>query len=194
MGTDVVALVLGGSFWQDYLLPLIPGACLCAALLVARPTRAGRTMRLVVAGSALSAVLAMAFWVVWNATGQQEFNEVRTGEAVATAAEPGDTLVVFGGRADLQDTSGLDSPYPYLWSLPMRTRDPGYADLTALLGSARAPTWLVEWVDLDAWADDGVPELREAIDEHYVEVGTTCNDQPIYLLRGVDRAPVTPDC
>ena len=32
-----------------------------------------------------------------------------------------------------------------------------------------------------------MPELRDAIDEHYVEVGTTCNGQPIYLLRGVDR-------
>ena len=112
----------------------------------------------------------------------------------ADSAEPGDTLVVFGGRADLQLTSGLDSPYPYLWSLPMRTRDPEYADLTALLDGPRAPTWLVEWVDLDAWAGAGVPELRAAIDEHYVEVGTTCDDHPIYLLRGVDRPEVTPDC
>ena len=191
---DVVSLAAGGSFWQDYLLPLIPGAALCTALLAGREGRTGRTMRGLVVAAIVSAVLAMAFWLVWNATGHQEFDEVRTGEAIAESAEPGDTLVVFGGRADLQRVSGLDSPYPYLWSLPMRTRDPGYADLTALLGSADAPTWLVEWVDLDAWADAGVPELREAIDEHYVRVGTTCNDKPIYLLRGLDRPAVTPDC
>lgn len=191
---DVASLAAGGSFWQDYLLPLIPGAALCTALLAGRDGRTGRTMRGLVVAAIVSAALAMAFWLVWNATGHQEFDEVRTGEAIAESAEPGDTLVVFGGRADLQRVSGLDSPYPYLWSLPMRTRDPAYADLTALLGSTDAPTWLVEWVDLDAWADAGVPELREAIDEHYVEVGTTCNDKPIYLLRGVDRPTVTPDC
>ena len=39
-----------------------------------------------------------------------------------------------------------------------------------------------------------MPELRAAIDEHYVEVGTTCNDKPIYLLRGVERPAVSPDC
>jgi len=191
---DVASLAAGGSFWQDYLLPLVPGAALCTALLAGRDDRSGRTMRGLVVAAIASAVLAMAFWLVWNATGHQEFNEVRTGEAIAESAEPGDTLVVFGGRADLQRVSGLGSPYPYLWSLPMRTRDPGYADLTALLSGPDAPTWLVEWVDLDAWADAGVPELRDAIDEHYVEVGTTCDDHPIYLLRGVDRPEVTPDC
>lgn len=191
---DVASLVAGGSFWQDYLLPLIPGAALCTALLAGRDDRSGRTMRGLVVAAICSAVLAMAFWLVWNATGHQEFDEVRTGEAIADVAEPGDTLVVFGGRADLQQVSGLDSPYPYLWSLPMRTRDPEYADLAALLRSDQAPTWLVEWVALDAWADAGVAELRDAIEDSYVEVGTTCNGKPIYLLRGVDRVAPSPDC
>jgi len=191
---DVASLVAGGSYWQDYLLPLIPAAALCTALLAGRDDRSGRTMRGLVVAAGCSAVLAMACWLVWNATGHQEFDEVRTGEAIAAVAEPDDTLVVFGGRADLQRVSGLDSPYPYLWSLPMRTRDPEYADLAALLGSDDAPTWLVEWVDLDAWADAGVPELRDAIEDNYVEVGTTCNDHPIYLLRGVDRTAPEPDC
>ncbi|WP_028643068.1 hypothetical protein [Nocardioides sp. URHA0020] len=194
VAVDVASLLAGGSFWQDYLLALVPGAALSAALLAGREDRSGRTMRGLVVAATISAVAAMACWLVWNATGHQEFNEVRTGEAVARSAEPGDTLVVFGGRADLQRVSGLGSPYPYLWSLPMRTRDPEYADLTALLSGPRAPTWLVEWVDLDAWADAGVPELRAAIDERYVRAGTTCDDHPVYLLRGVDRPPVAPDC
>lgn len=192
--SDVASLVAGGSFWQDYLIPLVPGAALCTALLAGREDRPGRTMRMVVRGAVVSAVAAMAFWLVWNGTGQQEFDEVRTGEAIAAAAEPEDTLVVFGGRADLQRTSGLSSPYPYLWSLPMRTNDPGYADLRALLAGPDAPTWLVEWVDLDAWSEDGVAELREVIEERYVEAGTTCNDQPVFLLRGADRPAVQPIC
>lgn len=191
---DLAALVAGGSFWQDYLIPLVPAAALCTALVASREDRPGRIMRGIVLFATASAAAAMVFWLAWNATGQQEFDEVRTGEALAIAAEPGDTLVVFGGRADLQRTSGLVSPYPYLWSLPMRTRDPGYADLADLLAGPDAPTWLVEWVDFDAWSEDGVAELEDVVDERYVEHGTTCNGQPVYLLRGVDRPEIEPDC
>jgi 4-amino-4-deoxy-L-arabinose transferase-like glycosyltransferase len=192
--TDVVGVAGGGSYWQDYLLPLVPGAALCVALVAGLPSWAGRTMRRVVVGAGLSAALAMAFWVFWNAAGLQEFDEVDTGEAVAAAASDGDTLVVFGGRADLQLTSGLASPYPYLWSLPMRTRDPGYAELRALLGGPDAPTWLVEWVAFDAWSPDGVPALEELVQERYVAHGTACNGRPVYLLRGVQRPEVTANC
>lgn len=194
---DVVALVAGGSYWQDYLTPLVPGAVLCVALVAGREDRPARAMRWLVVAAGGSAVAAMVFWLAWNATGHQEFDEAHTGEAIAAAADPGDTLVVFGGRADLQEASGLGSPYPYLWSLPMRTRDPGYADLTALLAGPEAPTWLVEWVPFDAWTGPtgpGVPELEQVVEERYVEHGVTCNDHPVYLLRGVDRPVVTSAC
>jgi len=101
---------------------------------------------------------------------------------------------VFGGRPDLQDASGLGSPYPYLWTLPMRTRDPGYADLRALLAGPDAPTWLVEWVGLGSWAPDGVAALREVVAARYAEHGTTCHGKPVYLLRGEDRPTVQPNC
>ena len=191
---DIASLVAGGSFWRDYLIPLVPGLALCTALVVGREDRAGRAMRVVVAASAVSACVGMAAWLGWNITGHQEFDEVRTGEAVAAAAESGDTLVVVGGRPDLQRASGLTSPYPYLWSLPMRTRDPGYAELRGLLAGPDAPTWLVEWVAFDAWSDDGVADLRRVVADRYVESGTVCNGQPIYLRRDAERPSVQPIC
>jgi 4-amino-4-deoxy-L-arabinose transferase-like glycosyltransferase len=194
VAVDLVSLAAGGSYWRDYLFPLVPAAVLCAALLAGRDSRPGRTMRGVVIGSAASAAVAMTIWAVWNAAGLQEFDEVRTGEAIAAAAEPGDTLVAFGGRADLQDTSGLDSPYPYLWSVPMRTRDPEYADLRALLAGPDAPTWLVEWTSFRSWQNPRAPELERVVAERYVEHGTACNGRPIYLLRGLGRPDLTPRC
>ncbi|WP_459968230.1 hypothetical protein [Nocardioides pyridinolyticus] len=194
VAVDLVALLLGGSYWRDYLLPLVPGAVLCVALLAGRESPGGRRMRVLVVAAVLSAAAATACWLTWSLTGQQQLDEVRTGDALAEAAEPADTLVVFGGRADLQDASGLRSPYPYLWSLPMRTRDPGYAELRALLAGPDAPTWLVEWVDFDAWTDAGVPRLEKVVRERYVEHGTTCTGQPVYLLRGQERPTVQPDC
>lgn len=194
VAVDLVGLVAGGSYWRDYLLALIPAAVLCTALLAGRESRPGRTMRAVIVVSVISAVVAMAVWAVWNATGRQEFDEVDTGRAIAAAAEPGDTLVVFGGRADLQETSGLDSPYPYLWSLPMRTRDPDYAELRGVLQSADPPTWLVEWVDFDGWDAPAGPALRRAVERRYVVHGTACNGHPVYLLRGLVRPVVQPIC
>ena len=76
----------------------------------------------------------------------------------------------------------------------MRTRDPGYADLAALLAGPDAPTWLVEWVALDAWSDLGVPELAAVLEDEYVVAGTACNGRPVYLRRGVERPPVDPTC
>ncbi len=50
---------------------------------------------------------------------------------------------MYGGRADIQYTSGLPSPYQHLWSLPMRTLDPDLTELRALLEGPDAPTWFV---------------------------------------------------
>ena len=121
---DIAGLVLGGSFWRDYLFPLLPATALCAALLARRRSKRGVAMRAVIAAAAASTLLLLAGWAGYQALGLQEFDEVDTGEALHEVAEPGDTLVVFGGRADLQLTSGMASPYEHLWSLPMRTIDP----------------------------------------------------------------------
>ena len=190
---DTSALALGGSFWRDYLFPLLPATALAAALLARRPGRRGRAMRAVILAAVLSSAACLVGWAAINAAGLQEFDEHDTGLAIGEAARPGDTLVVYGGRADLQLASGLPSPYEHLWSLPMRTLDPDLHALTTLLEGPEAPTWLVEWVPFDAWGRDG-GALPSVVEERYVAHGTGCDDRPVYLLRGVDRPPLQPEC
>ncbi|MDN4173744.1 hypothetical protein QWY28_12355 [Nocardioides sp. SOB77] len=192
--TDAASLALGGSYWRDYLFGLVPATALCAALLARHRTGRGRAMRVVIGLSAVSSLVCMLGWVGWNALDFQEFHEADTGDAIAAAAAPGDTLVVFGGRADLQLRSGLSTPYPHLWSLPMRTLDRGYADLGRLLRGPEAPTWLVAWVPWDAWGAPGAEELYAAVRARYERHGSGCSDRPVYLLRGLDRPPLEPDC
>jgi 4-amino-4-deoxy-L-arabinose transferase-like glycosyltransferase len=192
--TDTVALVYGGSFWRDYLFPVLPGTALAAALLVARPDPGGRRMRRAIVAMGVSCLACLAGWTALNVAGLQEFHEHDTGVALAEAAEPGDTLVVFGGRADLQLASGLRSPYEHLWSLPMRTLDPDLDELGGVVAGSDAPTWLVEWVDFTTWSDAGGARLRQLVEERYVEHGSGCDGRPVWLRRGVDRAPVEPDC
>ncbi|WP_164477998.1 ArnT family glycosyltransferase [Nocardioides pantholopis] len=191
---DVTALVAGGSYWRDYLFPLVPATALAAALLVRRASRRGLATRTIVVGAALSSAACLVGWVLWNAAGMQEFDEHDTGVAIAAAAEPADTLVVFGGRADVQLESGLDSPYRHLWSLPMRTLDRDLDELTDVVAGPDAPTWLVEWVDFTTWDRDGGERLRDLVEDRYVLHGTGCDGRRVWLLRGVERPPLEPDC
>ncbi len=151
-------------------------------------------MRAVIASAAASTVLCLVGWVFYNASGLQEYDEHDTGVALRAVADPTDTLVIYGGRADLQLESGLSSPYAYLWSLPMRTLDPDLAELDALITGPQPPTWIVEWVEFRRWDETHGGRLAGLVDDHYVRQGTGCGDRPIWLLRGVDRAVPAPDC
>ena len=194
LAVDLAGLALGGSFWRDYLFPLLPGTALCAALLAQRASRRGRAMRAVTAAAAASTLLCLAGWVALNAGGLQELDEHDTGVALREVAEPGDTLVVFGGRADLQLESGLRSPYPYLWSLPMRTLDRDLSELDALVTGTDPPTWVVEWVRFEHWDALEGGRLATLVEERYVRIGTACGGRPIWLLAGVDRTAPVPEC
>jgi hypothetical protein len=194
VATEVAMVALGGSYWTVYLFTLVPGTALCVSQLAGMSGRWVVATRVIVVAVVVSFAYHLGTWSAGAVSGEHEFTEYRTGEAIGEAAEPGDTLTVFGGRADLQYASGLPSPYPYLWSLPMRTLDPEYADLVALLDGPRAPVWLVIWVSLTSWDAPGALALQRAIDDNYVRHGTGCDDNAVYVLKGVERPPITPDC
>jgi hypothetical protein len=191
VATEIVTVVLGGSYWTYYLFALVPGTALAVGCLAGRPPLRGSLMRAATAAMVASSLVHLFSWSEGAVSGEHDFTEVRTGEAIARAAAPGDTLVVFGGRADLQYAAGLPSPYPYLWSLQMRTLDPRYQRLASVVTGPSAPTWLVEWVRFEAW--DGA-HLRPVVEQHYVRHGLGCHGRPVYLLRGVQRPAVEPDC
>ena len=69
------------------------------------------------------------------------------------------------GNADVQQASGMTSPYPQLWTLPMRTLDPHLSDLTTVLNGRHAPTWVVTWSNLDPWHMDPHHRVRLALDD-----------------------------
>lgn len=190
---DLTTLALSGSFWLPYLFALVPGTALAILLVVGAGGRPGRRVRVVVAGAATSSALAIVGWSLVVGTGGSVPAEHRTGEAIARAAAPGDTIVVHGGRADIVLASGLRSPYPYLWSLPMRVHDPELEQLRALLASDEAPTWVVERVGLGAWSMDAAA-VEATLARRYVRHGTGCLGHPVHLRRDVDRPALAVDC
>ena len=191
---DGVGLVLGGSFWQAYLLVLVPGLVL--ALVLARAAGAGIVPRFVIGWLVASTVVSLVTWSVIWVEGANPPTEVITGRAVGAAAEPGDTMMVFGGRADVQEASGLPSPYEHLWSLPMRVLDPQFDQLRALVESPDRPTWVVEWVEFGDWDNAGADALEDTVRREYVEAGEACSGHPVWLRRDLagQRPDVAPDC
>ncbi|WP_109507997.1 hypothetical protein [Nocardioides speluncae] len=192
---DGLSLALGGSFWRPYLFALIPGTIVFALLLLGVEGRTGWLTRRIAVFAAASCLVASLGWVVKTFGGLDNPDQAETGAAIAEVARPGDTIVSFGGRADLVLTSGMESPYPHLWSLPMRTMDPEYDDLISLLSGPDRPTWVVEQAPFDVWKKDAGARLATLVGRLYDQhgVGVDC-EKRVFLRRGIDRPPLDNDC
>ena len=103
-------------------------------------------------------------------------------------------MLVYGGRADIQWATGAQSPYPYLWSLPMRTLDPGLDDLEEVLTGSNPPTWFVEATFINTWSELGTAAIQSSLIRKYAFVQTACGRYRIYHLNTVDPVEVDVDC
>ena len=196
LGLDLLGVALSGSFWSPYLFVPLPGLALALACMLAHDHLdrvRHRVTPLVVGFVVLSSIVALVGWTGAWVRGRVPV-EVRTGEAIAAAAWPGDRVLVYGGRADIQWASGAQSPYPYLWSLPMRTLDPGLDDLEEVLTGSNPPTWFVEATYINAWSELGTVAIQGSLIRKYEFVRTACGRYRIYHLNTVDPVDVDVDC
>ncbi len=196
LGTDLLGVAVSGSYWTPYLFVPIPGLALALATLAVHDHLGRTRYQLTPAAVAFvvaSSMLALVGWTGAWAIGRVPA-EVRTGEAIAAAGRPGDRVLVYGGRADIQWASRAGSPYPYLWSLPMRTLDPGLADLRSVLTGNNPPTWFVEASALDVWSELGTRPIERSLIAKYEFVRTACGRYRIYHLNSVDPIRVRVDC
>ncbi|MFC6341554.1 hypothetical protein ACFP8W_06165, partial [Nocardioides hankookensis] len=92
---------------------------------------------------------------------------------------PGDTSVVAFGGPNILQATGMRSPYPDLWSLPVRVHDPHLDDLSALLAGADRPTWVVvAGKSLGSWGIDA-SVANGVLADHY-DLRATTDDWTIY--------------
>lgn len=186
---EAVCIVIGGNFWSHYLMGLAPGMVLAAGIW-ARHLPVALVSAFVVVSAVVALPANLAHLLVNGPDRAQE-----AGRYVAGAAEEGDTATVLYGKADLQWSTGLRSPYEHLWSLPVRVLDPDLDQLTALLASADAPTWLVQVFGLHTWGLDPAHQVDPVVEARYREVWAGCG-ATVYLLRTEDRTfpDELPDC
>lgn len=161
---EVVVVLAGGSYWLHYLMGLVPGLVLLSAA-VPRPDQLLRTAYAVCATATTVAL-------VWVLVQPYERPEEPPIAWLGQHAAHGDTAVVAFGGANILRATGLSSPYPDLWSLPVRVHDPDLAALGALLASEERPTWVVAaGTSLGTWGVDATDADR-VLEEHYRHAAT----------------------
>ena len=196
LGVDLAGVAVSGSYWTPYLFVPIPPLALALALLLSNDRVRGTRDKVnpaAVLFVVASSVVALVGWTgAW--VGGRVPVEVRTGEALDSIARPGDKVLVYGGRADIQWATHAASPYPYLWSLPMRTLDPGLDDLRSVLTGADPPTWFVEASYINTWSELGTRPIESSLIRKYEFVVTACDRYRIYHLNTVDPVKVDVDC
>lgn len=187
----LAAITAGGSYWPHYLMQLAAGAALAVGVLAPSRSRGGRVMRgaaRTVVGTAAVGTVVMA--VLYASVPWVWFQE-RTGAWLAESSVPGDTGIVAYGNSSMLEAADMGSPYPYLWSLPMRTLDPQQARLRATLTGPDAPSWIVEVNDLDAWDIDVGGRLQKLVEDRYRVVAEVCGSR-VWLRQGVTRRLAPP--
>lgn len=163
LAVEMVVVLFGGSYWLHYLMGVVPGLALLAAAAAQRPGRWGKPVTAAYAYAALSA-LGVIGWLGLHPIDRPEEPVIAYLER---HAESGDSAVVaFGGPNILQQLE-LESPYPYLWSLPVRVRDRDLAGLTSVLAGPSRPTWVVvRHGSLRTWGLD-FTEPQQHLDASY---------------------------
>lgn len=168
---ELVVVLAGGSYWLHYLMGLVPGL----VLLTAAAPGLDRLTRTAYALCAASTVVAIG-WVLVHPIDRPEEPAIAW---LDEHARPGDTAVVAFGGANILHETDLASPYPDLWSLPVRVHDPDLTDFGAMLSSEARPTWVVvAGASLGTWGVDAT-DANRVLAEHYSRA-TTAGGWNIY--------------
>jgi hypothetical protein len=190
---DLVGVVVSGSYWHAYLVPLIPDVALLAALAVSCAPPWRSLTRFVAALAVTATATAYVGFAEARLISPTPSGPWQVGHAISLVSARDDTIVSLYGNAELVEASGLSSPYQHLWSLPMRTLDPDQDELRALLSGPDAPTWVVGVLPLNSWHIDDGRRLRDLLMSNYRLITPRCG--PLLWIRGDTlRAPPELDC
>jgi hypothetical protein len=157
----------------------VPGLVLAAAAVAAhRPARA-RWASIALMYATVVSLVATAGLAVHD---RDAPSDAAVAAYLMAHEHPGDTGVVGFGNPAILENAHLTSPYPELWSLPVRVRDPRLSELTRILESSDRPSWVVvDGTSLATWGVDAT-EAQPVLEREYQWVDTE-GDYRIYRLR-----------
>jgi hypothetical protein len=190
---DLVGVVVSGSFWHAYLVPLVPDVALLAALAASTGPPLRTLTRFVAALAVVVTLGSYAGFARDRLVSPTLSGPWQVGAAISEVAGRDDTIVSLYGSAELVEASGLASPYQHLWSLPMRTLDPDQDQLRAVLSGDDAPTWVVAVLPVTSWHLDEDHRLRDVLLQRYRLVVPLCGPK-LWVRDDVYRSPPVIEC
>lgn len=176
---DAASIAFGGNYWAHYLIQMIVPLAIITGVLI------GRHQPLVRPLVAIVALAAVTSWALFMTPDHQPSSATAVSSAISASANPDDTLITGYGHANLNFDAGLESPYQYLWSLPIKTLDPQLHDLGRVLSGPNAPTWFVTWNHVTSWGLNS-QTVAATVETDYHQMGHICG-RTIYLHDGISR-------
>lgn len=182
LGWDAFVVVAGGSYWMHYLMGLVPMLVMASGLLLRDGGARARRARVAVGCAAVTSVVTLG--ALWLFPLDPLPHQV-AGRWLREHRDPGDTAVVAYGKPNVLHEAEVTSPYPELWSLPVRVRDPHLSRFAGTLRGPDAPEWLLVGGELETWGID--PRSAErVVSRRYRLVAEVCGYE-VYLRAGVRR-------
>jgi hypothetical protein len=176
---EAVAVVMGGSYWLHYLLGTVPGLVLATSAIAGlHPRRTGPVAIVFIYCAAVGVATTVGIAVGDRALS----SDVAVARYLYQHKAPEDTAVVAFGNPAILESAGMSSPYPQLWSLPVRVRDPELIAFTRVLVGRDRPTWVVvNGSTLSTWGVNA-GRAQPVLDRQYRLVDTA-GDYRVYRLR-----------
>jgi hypothetical protein len=185
-----VSIALGGNWWRHYLLELVPVLTMAAALASrgrGRWLSRAAAVRIATSLAVASALIATFASASEGARWAQVDRDLAISRWLIRASHPDDSVVLTFGSADIIESSGLTSPYPYSWSLPARIEDPHLRTLVRVLNGPSAPTWLIHISSTHGYyLGNRNPAFATTLAAHYRLFATVCR-RDVFLHDGLTR-------
>ncbi|MCW2829469.1 MAG: hypothetical protein JWP31_161 [Aeromicrobium sp.] len=180
------AAILGGSYWGHYLFQLVPASALAVGLIhdQVRPR-----IRIIVPALVAAATLGNLGWTLVSPPADGVEAEV-VGTWLRQSGRPSDSVVVAYGQPNVLASAEMSSPYPYLWSLPVRTLDPDLVEMSSVLAGADRPAWFIDWSGVESWGIDSA-RVKIELGRHYRQVTEICG-RTVWLANDQRRSFATP--
>ncbi len=192
--TATASVTLGGSYWSHYLIQFVPAVTLASALMSRRAAALLWAPRAAVTTVLLSSLASSGGAMATPQASTEDALNAAVVKWLSGAAHPHDSLLITYGHATIFYETGLRPAYPFVWTLPMRTLDPGLAQLQRRIVGPHPPVWLLEWSSLDTWSLAPTGSLPATVDAHYRQVQNVCGVH-VLLHNGLHRSiPAAPPC
>jgi hypothetical protein len=187
-----LGILLGGSYWHHYLIALVPAAAAGAAAIFGRYRLIGA---LAVVAMAVPTVLTTANVGRSDSADAVQQRAIALGRYVRARSRPGQSFYVMYAQVNSEYYSGMPDPFPYNWSLMMRSVPHAQDRLRRLLASPGRPTWVAVAQPPHAFGLDRGGATKRLLTSHYRFAATVCG-KPLLLAKGAKVLPPPPaiDC